>query len=332
MGPDEKSFYILGRRTHNCYYHFMQRLLKPAVQKRAEEIKQLILKDQPFEQQLGTLYTDLRLAGKHAWAVEVYQLLLLYIPPRHKQKLFHPALLQAFLSLGHTAPAQQMVQQLLKQNPSDQETRKLSTGLRMRAEHTLPPYTPMASLSKYAQDGSCAAHKKRPENLPETWQKSFQHITPAKLQEIGYFAKRRQLARTPQTYRTALIQTFDELACCYLMKHYHAVAALSGAMLEILLALLIHKKCKVKKIACSGKKPQALFDLHLNELITICSEKALLCAATLKLLRAARMQRNFIHPGKELLQRSKLTPAGARVCFLAVLEVTDELFAPSNGK
>ncbi len=304
----------------------MKRLLKPQIQKRAEEIKCRMLHCKPFEQPLGVLYQDLRLAGKHEWTVQVYHFLLLYVPNQQKNRLFHPALLQAFLSLGLYEQARLVAQVLAAQNPNDPEIIKLSSSLRSHNENFLPSYTPLASLSKYAASKE-TNRSAVPSALPQKWQQWLQAFTPDKLQQTGYFEKRKQLARAPLKYRTALLQALDELTCCYLLEQRRAVAALSGALLEILLALLILKKLHKHKIAVEGQKAQDILDLHLNQLITICAQKELLPPNALKLLRTARVQRNFIHPGKELLENSPLSPAGARICFLAVMEIIDVLFS-----
>ncbi len=301
----------------------MQRLLKPQVQKRAEEIKRLILAGVAFEKPLERLYLDLSLAGRHDWTVQVYQLLLLYTGPEDRKRLLHPALLQAFISLGLTTPAMAISQELLKQNPHNPETKKLTRSLHTRKENTLPAYTPVASLSKYAAPNSLFP---KPHPLPPKWQQLSQLLTAEKLAESHYFEKRRQLARAPKSCRSALLQTFDELVCCYLLQQRRAVAALCGALLETLLALLISKR-HPRKGSTSRNDISKHLDLHLYDLIGYCQQNALLQPATLKLLRAARMQRNFIHPGKELLEKSSLTAAGMRICFLAVLEVIDEVFA-----
>ena len=303
----------------------MPRLLKTQLQKRTEQIKRLLLAGKPFEQELGALYTEVCLAGKHTWNVQLYQLLLLYAPDKQKNRLLHPNLLQSFVCLGLNAPAQHIARQLLKTNPQEPQTRKLAGALHLRMENNLPPYTPLAALSRYAEPAP------RPRRAPNAfaappWLRRARTLTEQEIQQTGYFQKRKQLSAAPRRCRAALLDIFDELDCAYLLGHGHAVAALSGAMLEILLAWHLRQKLKISKISLPGKKAQPLLDCHLSELIALCAEKALLKPHTLKLLRAARMQRNYIHPGREMGERGALSAAGVRVCFLAVLETIDEVF------
>lgn len=302
----------------------MTRLLKTRVKQRADEIKTLILSGKPFEEQLSGLYTDLRLGAKHAWAVELYRLLLLYVPEEEKSRLLHPALLQAFISTGHAALARQTAQTLLRQNPRAPETRKLLAGLESRAENTLVPYTPLAALSPYA-DGKTQRKKSVLRRLPPAWEQAAKALTPQKLEETGYYAKKAQLARTPKLYRAALERTFDELTFNHLFRNYRAEGVLAGAMLEMLLAVHFRHKLKLKNLSAPGKPARDVFDLSLNDLLAEAARRALLPGRTLRLCRAARVQRNFIHPGKEILEQNGVTPAGARVCFLAVLETMDAL-------
>ncbi len=302
----------------------MTRLLKTRVKQRADQIKTLILSGKPFEKPLSSLYTDLRLSAKHDWAVEIYRLLLLYVPEEEKNRLFHPALLQAFISTGHAALAREAAQTLLRKNPRDPETRKLLSGLENRAENTLAPYTPLAALSAYAA-GKTQRKKNVLRRLPPAWEQAAKALTPQTLEETGYYAHKTKLARTPKLYRAALERTFDELTLNHIFRNYRAEVVLAGAMLEMLLAVHLRHKLNLKNLSAPGRPSRDVFDLSLNDLLAEAARRALLPGRTLRLCRAARVQRNFIHPGKEIVEQNGVTPAGARVCFLAVLETVDAL-------
>lgn len=303
----------------------MTRLLKNQVKRRTDEIKRLMLSGLPFEQELARLYTDLRLNAQHAWTARVYRLLSLYLPEGQKKRLYHPALVQAFVSLKDWARARAAADALLKQNPSDPETRKLLRAMAAHAENTLPPYTPLASLSKYAAPKKAAAKRPKVRRVPEAWTQAASALTPEKLEELGYYAKKEQLARAPRAFRAALARDFDELVLNYLFNNRRAVVVLSGSLLEILMALHLRYRLKIKNTASNGRQTRDVFDLTLHDLIAVYAERKLLPEHLLRLGRAARVQRNFIHPGKELLEQSGITPAGARVCFLTVLEMVDQL-------
>lgn len=303
----------------------MTRILKSQVKNRTDEIKRLILSEQPFEKELARLYTDLRLAAKHAWTVEVYRLLLLCVPDGQKARLYHPALVQAFVSLGQKRHARAVGQALLRKNPADPETRKLLSALAARSENALPPYTPLAALSKYAARAKPAPKNNHALCVPPAWRQAADGLTPQRLQELGYYAKKEQIARAPRVFRAALERDFDELVLNYLFDNRRAVVVLAGSFLEILMAMHLRRRLKIKNIAANGKPARDVFDLTLHDLIAIYAERKLLPEQLLRLGRAARVQRNFIHPGKELLEQSGITPAGARLCFLTVLEAMDAL-------
>ena len=302
----------------------MKRLLKNRVKEETDDIKRRMLTGLPFERPLYALYEQLRTSGKHAWTVQTYRILLLYASEQQKKILLHPALLQGFMALGQLRQARSIAKHLLNKNPADPETRKLLRGLCARAEYSLPPYTPLAALSPYAA-GNKTLFCSRKTHLPVKWKKAPEIFSDKNLQKLGYFEKRKQLARAPRSCRAALEETFDELTASYLLSSYRAAAALAGAMLETLLALHIKNTLKTQKISVSGRGVQNIFDLNLHDLAACCAAYNLLTPHTLKLIGAARGQRNFIHPGKALLEQAGPTPAGVRVCLLAVLETADEV-------
>ena len=301
----------------------MPKLLKTQVQQHTDKIKHLILSQKAFAKPLAELYTMLRLQAKYEWMAQTYHLLLIYTNEQQTKQLYHPALLQALLSLGQMQEAQQIGNFLLQQNPNDPETLKLLKSIHSRKESSLPAYTPLATLSKYTV--SKTAYKKTPV-LPVDWQAKLAAITPDRLTALGYYAKYKQLGRAPKTYRSILRTQFDELTLCYLLQLNRSVIAVTGALLEMLLAIHLQEKYKINRITI-GTQHKKVFDLNLHELISVYAKKNLLSSSTLRLCRAARMQRNLIHPGKELLEKKCLTPSGVQICFLAALEVIDELLA-----
>lgn len=305
----------------------MPRLLKTTCQRRVEQIKQALLAGQPFADKLDRLYTDLRLAAQYRWIVQTYQLLLLYVPEGEKESLYHPALLQAFISLHMTAEATHCARILQRLRPQDPEITKLTTGLTIRQESTLPGYTPLSTLSQYTKHPDT---KQAPAQLPAAWQAKRRQITPAALARVDYFRKQKQLSHTPKTYRAMVLQQFDELVLNYVLDHVRSVVVLSGSLLELLLALHLRKELQVKQAAPGGKKPKDIFDLNLNDLLIICAQKQLLPPAVLPLCRAARMQRNYIHIGKEIVEKAPLRLTAQQICLLAVLETIDVLFPPTK--
>ncbi len=300
----------------------MTSLSKIQVRRQTDEIKTLLLQDKPAAKPLARLYTDLRLEAKYEQIVEVYQQLKIYVPQK-EEELLHPDVAQAFLSLGKTIQAQRLIKRLMTACPNNPETRKLARAIELRRESNLPPYTALASLSKYASRKKPT--KQTTQKIPIAWQQALQEITPQHLQELGYFAKKTQLARAPKAFREDLNQLFDEMMLNFLFDNRRAMVVLAGALLELLLAIHLQNKLKIKKIAISGKPPRQVFDLSLHDLIIVYTEKQILPEHLLRLGRVARVQRNFIHPGKELLENTSLTSAGARVCVLAALEVIDAL-------
>lgn len=290
---------------------------------RADVIKQLLLSGQSFEKPLACLYTELRLHKKYTWIIEIYQWLCLYAAPGEIAQLQHPALLQAYISLGKMEKAHQLASQLQRLRPRDPEVQKLILALHSRAENILPDYTPLATLSRYAATKTAkkAANKL---DLPFAWATALAQITPETLQEIGYYRKVKQLAKIPKKYRSLVLKIFDEMVLNHLFQHERSVVGLSGALLEILLAIDLFHNRGLQHMHIKNQRKH-VFDLTLHELVGIYSKENWLPPEVLRLCKAARVQRNFIHPGKEFLEQNRLSAAGANICFCAVLEVIDAL-------
>ena len=92
----------------------------------------------------------------------------------------------------------------------------------------------------------------------------------------------------------------------------------------MLLALHLYKQHKQKKYIINGQRKN-IFELSLNELLALYNQEKLLPKSILNLCRAAKTQRNLIHPGKEVLEKRRLTLGGVQICFLAVMESIDHL-------
>lgn len=301
----------------------MVRLLKTQLQQHTDKIKSLILSGLPFEKQLAQLYIALSLNKKHTWIVQTYHLLSLYIDASQQARLYHPALLQALISLGQIPQAHAVATKLHELNPNDKETLKLIRSLQVQKRTALPVYTPLANLSKHAQKTTHCARLPKP-TLPARWQKVLPTITPEKLAEIGYYSQRKKLLKASKPYRPVLVTLFDEMMLNYLFEQEHCVAVVAGALLEVLLACQLQPLLRTQRVNI-GKQNKYLFELNLSELLDIYTQKKLLPASTLQLCQATRMQRNFIHPGKKIMASHPLSIGGIRVCLLAVSEAIDTL-------
>ena len=303
----------------------MATISKPTMQRRLDKIKMLILSNHPFQDELFRLYVDLRLTGRHSQVVQVFQLLSLYLTPEQHNQLYHPVLLQAFISLKMYPQARACAAVLTQQFPADPEVKKLTAGLKVRTESNLPSYTALATLSRYAVQKPSHASEKAAV-IPTSWQSKWQQITPEKLTELGYSQKQKQLARIAKKYRSLVQEQFDQVIFNYLLGYTRAVVVLGGALLELLLAIYLTQTYPNQPFAPTGQKAKDPLDLSLSDLLLIYTQKNLLPPAVLRLCRVARMKRNYIHIGKEILEQHPLQPADSQLCLLAVLETMDALF------
>ena len=306
----------------------MPRLQKAQVRKRIEEIKSLILMEQPFFEQLARLYLDLTLQGNHSWVLQTYHFLCLYVPEDKQYLLYHPALLQALLDQKEIKQAQVVMRYLDKHMPNNPEAKKFIHSFDVHTKSTLPDYTPLTLLSKYVKKVSSKSNKKQ-YHLPKKWTCLLVTITPQKLEKIGYYVHYKKLLKIPRIYRKIITTNFDEMILNYLLHHYRSVVVLSGALLEMLLAIYLYHFLQLRRVQI-GPQKKYIFNLNLNELIQVCEQRKLLSSKTLRLCNSARMQRNFIHPSKEILEKTHLSASGAQICFLAVLETIDIISKAKN--
>lgn len=285
------------------------KLTETQFRKYLDKLKQTIIAGDPFEKDLEALYIRLQKARQNALILRAYRFLQLCLPASARQKLFHPVLVQALYDSNQLKKAQQMERAIHDDN------------------RPLRPYTPLASLSKYA------ARKPRRETddahipLPKAWQTGMEKLTGNGLLQCGWAEKRAQLQKTPAAYRTILLRDFDELVLNYLFGNHKAVIILSGSVLETLLIYRL-KKQKVRQI--NVKKPGHLvskqpLDANLNDLLAAADQHGLLPPGQLKLSRAARIYRNLVHPGRELSEKVTVNANKAEICFLCVLETADSL-------
>lgn len=299
----------------------MKHALPSRIRRQTDQLQRLILDGRPFQAELAQLYTELRLQARYADMIQVYRLLLLCVPPGQQAALYHPALLQAFLALGRLEEAQRAARELA-QRP-DPETRKLTAGLAARLQGTLPAYTPLAALSRYAAPAANTRPVRR--TLPAAWTDTWQQLTPQKLHQLGYYAKRARLARLPQPERQQLVELFDEFFLNYLFGSSRAVAVLAGALLESLLARYLRRHKHMTHVKTRSQNKKNVSDATLYELLSVYAQHQWLPEGVLRLCRAARVQRNYIHPGKENTEHTRLAPAGTQICYLAVMETMDML-------
>ncbi len=307
----------------------MSKINKGSMQRRLDEIKLLILSGRSFQDKLAHLYTDLRLAAQHTQTVQIYQLLSLYVSAEQHKQLYHTALLQAFISLQMYPQAQTCATILTQLYPTDPEVKKLTGGLKIRLESTLPAYTAVAQVSHYGKRQPPAtaqiAH-----TLPPAWQAKWKQVTADKLTELGYFQKQKQLSRIDKKYRLLVQEQLDVCMLNYLLGHTRAVVVLSGALLEFLLAVYLQQTYPPHALAPTNQKPKKYLDYSLSELLQIYTQNQLLSNPILRLCRIARMKRNYIHLGKEIVEQHCLQPAHANLCLLAVMETIDALFPPNK--
>ncbi len=302
----------------------MTQISNKQIQKSTDEIKLRLLNRQPFSNLLERLYLDLSLQGKHTQLIEVYHLLSLYAEEKDHNKLFHSALIQAFLSTGQISQAAEIAHYLHQKDPENPEVKKLMQAVQIRQKTNLPVYTSLVSLSKHARKSNrnTLAHSRQ---LPAYWKETFDSVTAQKLQQIGYYTQLKKLQSIPRKYRHLVKSTFDEMVLNYLFNHNRSVVVLAGSLLEMLLSMYLFENLHIKYISVNSQK-KSVFTLNLHEMIQICEQKQLLPATTLKLCHSARAQRNFIHPGKEISEKTSLSSSSRRICFLAVFETIDFLY------
>ena len=128
--------------------------------------------------------------------------------------------------------------------------------------------------------------------------------------------------------RDVLQRFHREAADAYRGKRYVAAVVLSGSVLEGILTFALMKReteAKEQFQRMREKKPRAISDWHLEDLIEVAEGLGLIGATAAKAAPAVRDFRNMIHPYKLLRRSSPRWDALAGMALNALAEISRSL-------
>lgn len=100
------------------------------------------------------------------------------------------------------------------------------------------------------------------------------------------------------------IRDYNELVFNYLTNQQKTVVLMSGTLAELLLLFIVDKKKIVKYKVGSKHKDKKVVEMDITEMLEVCDKEKLVQNAPKKFIDGLKNFRNFIHPGKELREKT----------------------------
>jgi tetratricopeptide (TPR) repeat protein len=163
----------------------------------------------------------------------------------------------------------------------------------------------------------------QPKTINPTWIKALSELDSDLLESLEYYDIINRVKKVKKSIRKPLERDIDELYINHILKNDKAVIVLSGSVVELLLIYYLEKK-KTEKINYqrgNRKVEKKLYESDLGDLLNYCEENNHLKNIVVYMGNISRLNRNYIHPGKELKDGESLTTSQANLCFAATLEI-----------
>lgn len=100
------------------------------------------------------------------------------------------------------------------------------------------------------------------------------------------------------------IRDYKELVFNYLSNQQKATILMSGTIIELLLLYILDKKNVIKYKVGSKQKVRNVIEMDISEMLEVCDKEQLIQNTPKKFMDGMKQFRNFIHPGKELREKT----------------------------
>ncbi|MDD3452682.1 MAG: tetratricopeptide repeat protein [Bacilli bacterium] len=100
------------------------------------------------------------------------------------------------------------------------------------------------------------------------------------------------------------IRDYNELVFNYLTNQQKTVVLMSGTLVELILLFILNKKKITTYNVGSKQKKRKIVDMDITEMLEVCDKENLIQKAPQKFMDGIKNFRNFIHPGKELREKT----------------------------
>ena len=100
------------------------------------------------------------------------------------------------------------------------------------------------------------------------------------------------------------IRDYNELVFNYLTNQQKTVVLMSGTLVELLLLYILNKKKIIKYKVGSKQREKKIVEMDITEMLEVCDKEKLVQNTPKKFIDGLKHFRNFIHPGKELREKT----------------------------
>lgn len=100
------------------------------------------------------------------------------------------------------------------------------------------------------------------------------------------------------------IRDYNELVFNYLSNQQKTTILMSGTIIELLLLYILDKQKIIKYKVGAKQKEKKVTEMDITEMLEVCDKEQLIKNAPKKFMDGMKQFRNFIHPGKELREKT----------------------------
>lgn len=100
------------------------------------------------------------------------------------------------------------------------------------------------------------------------------------------------------------IRDYNELVFNYLSNQQKTTILMSGTIIELLLLYILDKQKIIKYKVGTKQKEKKVTEMDITEMLEVCDKEQLITNAPKKFMDGMKQFRNFIHPGKELREKT----------------------------
>ena len=107
-----------------------------------------------------------------------------------------------------------------------------------------------------------------------------------------------------KTIKDIFIRDYNELVFNYLSNQQKTTILMSGTIIELLLLYILDKQKIIKYKVGAKQKEKKVIEMDITEMLEVCDKEHLIQNTPKKFMDGMKQFRNFIHPGKELREKT----------------------------
>lgn len=107
-----------------------------------------------------------------------------------------------------------------------------------------------------------------------------------------------------KTIKDIFIRDYNELVFNYLSNQQKTTILMSGTIIELLLLYILDKQKVIKYKVGPKQKEKKVIEMDITEMLEVCDKEHLIQNTPKKFMDGMKQFRNFIHPGKELREKT----------------------------